>query len=113
MDSARWSDSDGDGIDDQVDDDCPTVSGNSTIDRIGCPDTDGDGYSDVDSGWNTSDGADAFKTDPTQWSDADGDGYGDNATGYLADDCPSEFGDSWQNSTLGCPDLDMDGWVDE
>ena len=113
LDSARWSDSDGDGIDDQIDDACPTIYGNSTIDRIGCPDTDGDGYSDVDSGWNTSDGADAFKTDPTQWSDADGDGYGDNATGYLADDCPSEFGDSWQNSTLGCPDLDMDGWADE
>ncbi|RZD49335.1 MAG: hypothetical protein CXT67_10095 [Methanobacteriota archaeon] len=69
MDSARWSDSDGDGIDDQIDDACPTIYGNSTIDRIGCPDTDGDGYSDVDSGWNTSDGADAFKTDPTQWAE--------------------------------------------
>ena len=113
MDSARWSDSDGDGIDDQIDDACPTIYGNSTIDRIGCPDTDGDGYSDVDSGWNTSDGADAFKTDPTQWADGDGDGFGDNPTGNLADDCPTEFGDSWQNSTLGCPDSDMDGWADE
>ena len=112
-DSARWSDSDGDGIDDQVADDCPTVSGNSTIDRIGCPDTDGDGHSDVDSGWNTSNGADAFKTDPTQWSDADSDGYGDNATGYLADDCPTEAGDSWQNNTFGCPDVDEDGWADQ
>ncbi len=113
MNSAGWSDSDGDGIDDQVDDMCPMVFGNSTIDRIGCPDTDGDGYSDVDSGWNTSDGADAFKTDPTQWSDDDGDGYGDNTTGNRADDCPVEAGDSWQNSTLGCPDIDEDGWADQ
>ena len=113
MNSASWSDSDGDGIDDQVDDMCPMVFGNSTVDRIGCPDTDGDGYSDVDSAWNTSDGADAFKTDPTQWADTDGDGYGDNATGYLADDCPSEVGDSWQNNTLGCPDMDDDGWADQ
>ena len=112
-DSARWSDSDGDGIDDQISDACPNYYGNSTVDRIGCPDTDGDGYSDADSGWNVSDGADAFKTDPTQWADADGDGFGDNATGYLADDCPTEAGDSWQNSTLGCPDLDMDGWADQ
>lgn len=113
LDSTRWSDADGDGIDDQIDDDCPTISGNSTIDRIGCIDTDGDGYSDVDSGWNTSDGADAFKTDPTQWADGDGDGYGDNPTGTLADDCPTEIGDSWQNNTLGCPDMDDDGWADQ
>ena len=113
MNSASWSDDDGDGVDDQVNDMCPTVFGNSTVDRIGCPDTDGDGYSDVDSGWNTSDGADAFKTDSTQWADADGDGYGDNATGYLADDCPAEVGDSWQNNTLGCPDSDDDGWADQ
>lgn len=112
-DSARWSDADGDGIDDQVDDQCPSVAGNSTIDRIGCPDTDGDGYSDVDSTWNTSDGADAFKTDPTQWADADGDGYGDNPSGTLADDCPAVFGDSWQNNTLGCLDSDLDGWADQ
>jgi len=111
MDSTRWSDSDGDGIDDQVDDDCPTVSGNSTIDRIGCPDTDGDGYSDVDSGWNTSNGADAFKTDPTQWSDGDGDGYGDNSSGNLGDYCPGIAGESWQNGTLGCQDYDLDGWA--
>jgi hypothetical protein len=113
LDSTRWSDADGDGIDDQIDDDCPTISGNSTIDRIGCIDTDADGYSDVDSGWNTSDGADAFKTDPTQWADGDGDGYGDNPTGTLADDCPTEIGDSWQNNTLGCPDMDDDGWADQ
>ena len=113
MDSARWSDSDGDGIDDQISDACPNHYGNSTVDRIGCPDTDGDGYSDADAEWNVSNGADAFKTDPTQWADADGDGFGDNATGYLADDCPTEAGDSWQNNTLGCPDLDMDGWADQ
>ena len=112
-DPLRWSDYDEDGISDQIDDDCPTFFGNSTVDRIGCPDTDGDGYSDPEPNWTPIDnGSDAFKTDPTQWSDADGDGFGDNATGTLADDCPSIFGDSWQNNTLGCVDTDQDGWAD-
>ena len=78
----------------------------------GCPDTDGDGYSDADSGWTFADGADVFNSDPTQWSDADSDGYGDEPTGNLADDCPSEWGDSWRNNTLGCLDSDQDGWAD-
>ena len=113
-DPLRWSDYDQDGMADQIDDDCPLYWGNSTIDRIGCPDTDGDGYSDADPDWTSSDnGSDAFKTDPTQWLDSDGDGFGDNPAGNLADDCPTTFGDSWQNDVLGCVDFDQDGWADQ
>ena len=78
--------------------------------RVGCPDSDGDGISDADGLWNVSQGADAFRYDATQSADSDGDGYGDNASGNYPDACPSDFGDSWQNSTLGCPDADQDGW---
>ncbi len=48
--SLFWSDNDGDGYPDQtgtnLSDDCPDVTGTSTDDRIGCPDADGDGWSD-------------------------------------------------------------------
>ena len=44
-----WSDSDQDGYADQqgtnLSDDCPEVYGKSTEDALGCPDTDGDGWS--------------------------------------------------------------------
>ena len=39
---ASAADSDGDGFDNTVDD-CPVAAGNSTVDRDGCPDNDGDG----------------------------------------------------------------------
>ena len=64
-------DSDGDGWSENGDD-CPDVWGNSTFDRRGCLDSDGDLYSDQ---------ADEFPNDWTQWSDFDGDGYGDNPAG--------------------------------
>ena len=112
-DPTRSQDTDQDGFDD-LEDDCINVIGNSTIDRTGCRDTDGDGYSDVtlpignSSGWNTSNGADAFPLEPSQWNDTDGDGYGDNASGFEADDCPSVEG--YSNIDLfGCPDADNDG----
>jgi hypothetical protein len=108
----RWSDFDLDGVADQLDDDCPLFAGNSSIDRMGCPDTDGDGHSDADANWTVANGSDAFKTDPTQYTDQDGDGFGDNASGNLADDCPTVVGNSWQNGTLGCSDIDQDGWAD-
>ncbi len=72
-DSSQWVDTDGDGHGDNsnVDggDDCPSQSGNSTIDQIGCIDYDGDGYSDQN---------DKFPSENTQWNDTDADGYGDN-----------------------------------
>ena len=40
------TDVDGDGVVDGLDD-CPNSFGNSTIDRLGCPDYDGDGTSDL------------------------------------------------------------------
>ncbi|MEC7272167.1 MAG: S8 family serine peptidase [Candidatus Thermoplasmatota archaeon] len=114
-DPTQSTDTDGDGYGDNASgtnpDDCPTQFGDSTIDRIGCPDSDGDGLSDADGLWNVSQGADAFRYDATQSEDQDGDGYGDNASGNYPDACPTESGDSWQNGTLGCPDEDKDGWA--
>ncbi|MGB2446302.1 MAG: hypothetical protein ACPICB_01105, partial [Candidatus Poseidoniaceae archaeon] len=115
-DPTQSADTDGDGYGDNASgtnpDGCPTQFGDSTVDRIGCPDSDGDGISDADGLWNVSQGADAFRYDETQSEDQDGDGYGDNASGNYPDACPTEFGDSWQNATLGCPDSDQDGWAD-
>ncbi|MGB0594360.1 MAG: thrombospondin type 3 repeat-containing protein [Poseidonia sp.] len=131
-DPTQWSDADGDGYGDNSEgttpDECPTVAGTSTLDRLGCLDTDSDGYSDPDSMWDTESGADAFTDDATQWSDFDGDGYGDNYANdtwtdrnpswpgeyrpdvVLQDACPTQEGTSWQNGLIGCPDQDGDGW---
>ena len=131
-DPTQWSDADGDGYGDNTEgttpDDCPTVAGTSTLDRLGCLDTDSDGYSDPDGMWDAESGADAFIDDPTQWSDFDGDGYGDNYANdtwtdrnpswpgeyrtdvVLQDACPTQEGTSWQNGLIGCPDQDGDGW---
>lgn len=157
-DPTQWLDSDGDGYYDNPNpatnwDDCPSVSGTSTVDLQGCVDTDSDGVSDQNDPWpndptrsidtdsdgfadneddcpnfagNSTEGLvgcldadgdgrpaefDAFPQDITQWNDTDGDGYGDNPAGNLADDCPNEAGNSWQNATLGCLDNDSDGWA--
>lgn len=129
---SQWSDADGDGYGDNSEgitpDDCPAVSGTSTLDRMGCLDSDGDGYSDTDSMWSAEDGGDAFREDPTQWSDFDEDGFGDNWGNQTWDDrnpswpgeyradilsqdaCPTQAGTSWQNGMTGCPDQDGDGW---
>ncbi|MGB0787697.1 MAG: WD40 repeat domain-containing protein, partial [Candidatus Poseidoniaceae archaeon] len=50
--SASAADSDGDTVDDSLDD-CPHAAGTSTIDKTGCPDRDGDGYSDTYDGWTS------------------------------------------------------------
>jgi hypothetical protein len=131
-DPTQWTDTDMDGYGDNpsgtTPDDCISVSGTSTADRLGCLDTDGDGHSDPDSMWDSESGADAFVDDPTQWSDYDGDGYGDNYANTTWDDrnpswpgtynaqvteqdaCPTQEGTSWQNGMIGCPDQDGDGW---
>ena len=44
------TDTDGDGVIDNSDD-CPNAWGNSTIDRQACPDSDGDGTSDLNDPW--------------------------------------------------------------
>ena len=83
--------------------DSPCVaSGDSTEDRIGCLDSDGDGWSDA---------GDALPDDSTQHLDADMDGYGDSMSGNLPDSCPGLYGLS-STERYGCPDSDSDGWDD-
>jgi hypothetical protein len=114
--SSQWSDIDEDGFGDNSDgvngDDCVSVYGTSSQDRDGCLDSDGDGYSNADSSWSISEGADAFPTDSTQHLDRDEDGYGDDSEGYQADNCPDSYGDSYQDR-FGCLDSDGDGWSDD
>jgi len=113
IDSSQWNDTDGDGFGDELfgtfGDYCPEVYGNSTNDRYGCLDSDGDGYSDVDVFWGIRFGGDAFTNDSTQWIDSDGDGYGDNERGNQPDKCPNIFGKSYFD-VFGCLDNDGDGW---
>ena len=104
---SQWSDVDGDGYGDNpvgiLADDCPSQAGNSTLDFLGCVDTDGDGQSNQ---------GDLFPIDATQISDLDSDGYGDNMSGLRGDSCPHQYGESNRNGTYGCPDTDFDGWAD-
>ena len=116
---------DGDGFGDNASgtngDGCMWYDGTSTEDRRGCQDSDGDGYSDPDTGWTTEHGADKYPYEKSQWRDSDGDGYGDNwddstwnATGrhqllgvfvsdaYKPDRCPNEANSYGQ--TFGCPE---------
>lgn len=83
------SDIDNDGFDNDLDD-CPDSAGNSTIDQIGCPDSDGDGYSDS---------GDLFPSDSGEWADSDGDGVGNN-------------GDEFPNDSNESQDSDGDGLGD-
>ena len=91
-DSSQWEDIDGDGYGDQLNglqgDSCSSVYGNSTEDRFGCIDSDGDGWSD---------GGDDLPLEPTQWKDRDGDGYGENPTGINPDAFPSD-GTQWNDT---------------
>ena len=103
FDSTEHIDTDGDGYGNNGDA-CPSAWGNSSIDRFGCFDADGDGVSDL---------IDAFINDPSQQSDLDSDGFGDNATGNLPDACPAAYGDSSRGGQYGCPDADGDRWADQ
>jgi hypothetical protein len=92
-DPTQWADRDGDGFGDNPEglnaDDCPDIRDTSSIDRIGCEDTDGDGYSDPDANWGIENGADACTFIPGNSTqdrigclDTDGDGYSDPSEGY-------------------------------
>ena len=104
-----WAlDTDNDGINDSLDD-CPNDAGNSTLDQVGCPDFDGDGYSDS---------GDLFPSNPSEWSDTDGDGVGDNADVFPdnANETMDSDGDGIGNNADAFPndatetsDLDGDG----
>jgi len=100
-DPSEWNDYDGDGIGDNSDD-CYSSYGTSWRDSDGCPDNDGDGWSNI---------ADAFDYDDTQWEDYDGDYFGDNPEGRMADACPEEYGSSYRDR-YGCLDTDYDGASD-
>ena len=90
-------DTDDDGYTNDIDD-CDDLAGYSYIDKIGCPDSDGDGWEDLN---------DSHPDDPSEWNDTDMDGFGDNS-----DDCVDEFGNSTLGS-IGCIDTDGDNWADE
>ena len=116
LDRTQYIDSDGDWVGDNQNSDradaCPNAWGDSQYDRLGCPDTDSDGYSDPTANWaSTPDcyGADAFPDDPTQWCDEDGDGFGSNQDGNNADECPNSAGSSTIDR-IGCADRDGDGY---
>ena len=63
---------------------CET-EGDSTEDRIGCLDSDGDGWSDPDTNWTITMGADAFPNNSSEHADFDGDGIGDNSDDDIYD----------------------------
>ena len=115
LEPTQWYDSDSDGYGDLIQgfegDFCVNVAGTSTQDRMGCVDSDGDGWSDADTYWRVSSGADSFPDDPTQHADADYDGYGDDETGFQPDGCTDEYGTSTLDM-FGCKDSDGDGWSD-
>ena len=90
-----------------VADDCPEIEGTSTEDRVGCLDSDGDGWSDPDENWTTANGADAFPSIAKAWSDFDGDGFTDQPLTNFSDDCPFTKGTS-RVIQLGCSDIDRD-----
>ena len=99
-DASQWFDSDGDGYGDESDgtdgDDCPSEPGTSTKGgSFGCPDQDGDGWSDAQ---------DAFPEHRSQHVDSDGDGYGDNATlgAHKPDHWPNDSSRNSAEATMTC-----------
>ena len=117
----QWTDTDGDGYGDNNapgagGDGCPTVWGTSSIDRGGCPDSDGDQWSDADADWpvcvlNAGYG-DAYPADPYQWCDTDGDSFGDEyyfETDLITGLRVNESGDAFPGDETQFRDQDGDG----
>ena len=129
-DQTQWSDEDNDGYGDNSNgnegDNCPEIPGESTIDRFGCVDTDGDGFSDPDNEWlaHPIGVADAFPNDVYQARDTDGDGVGDSHSYIIGsnglridsgDAFPTDFSQSTDRDGDGCGDnytyeTDNDGY---
>lgn len=92
----------------------PTCAeGTSTEDRLGCLDSDGDGWSDPDEGWNASMGADAFPDNATEHRDLDGDGIGDVADPDMDGDGSPDDVDVWPEDNGVWSDTDGDGYADQ
>ncbi|MGB1484813.1 MAG: thrombospondin type 3 repeat-containing protein [Poseidonia sp.] len=89
------------------------VEGTSTEDRLGCLDSDGDGWSDPDEGWNASMGADAFPDNATEHRDLDGDGIGDVADPDMDGDGSPDDVDVWPEDNGVWSDTDGDGYADQ
>jgi WD40 repeat protein len=121
QDPLQWIDTDGDGYGDNNapgagGDGCPTTWGTSSIDRGGCPDSDGDQWSDPDANWPEcvlgAGYGDAWPANPDQWCDSDGDAFGDqydfeidSTTGLRT----NETGDAFPNDITQWRDRDADG----
>ena len=115
FDPTQHSDEDSDGFGNSpngyLGDACVYYWGDSTEDRRGCPDQDGDGWSDLN---------DDFWRDGNQWNDTDNDGYGDNYPAASAasrkahwpgEQCPrSDIACNFDQSPL---DWDDDGYEDQ
>jgi hypothetical protein len=114
--STQWADTDEDGYGDEPlgnnGDRCPSAYGLSTLDRLGCVDSDADGWSNPSTTWTALQGADAFPQEATQHADQDGDGFGDASPGFQSDACPTTPGVSTEDR-FGCADDDGDGWSNE
>ena len=114
-DGALFTDADGDGVYDVIDQ-CPNTPSGSEVDFTGCPpavDTDGDGINDEDEVEGCTDSLasnyDSDATDDDGSCDSDGDGVPDNS-----DNCPGTLPGS-EIDSLGCEviyDEDNDGVVD-
>ena len=89
------------------------ASGDSTEDRVGCLDSDGDGWSDPDEHWNESMGADAFPTNASEHRDLDGDGLGDNIDEDMDGDNVNDDVDVWPEDAGIWSDSDGDGYADQ
>jgi len=97
----------------ESEDETSCLSGSSTEDRQGCLDSDGDGWSDPDEGWNQSMGADAFPDNASEHRDLDGDGIGDVADPDMDGDGSLDEVDVWPEDPLIWSDLDGDGYADQ
>ncbi|MDP6865809.1 MAG: thrombospondin type 3 repeat-containing protein, partial [Candidatus Poseidoniaceae archaeon] len=88
-------------------------AGESTQDRIGCLDSDGDGWSDPDEHWNASMGADAFPNNASEHRDLDGDGIGDVSDPDMDGDLVNDEIDVWPEDSVIWSDSDGDGYADQ
>ena len=89
------------------------ASGDSTEDRVGCLDSDGDGWSDPDEHWNTSMGADTFPNNASEHRDLDGDGIGDVSDPDMDGDLVNDEIDVWPEDSGIWSDSDGDGYADQ
>ena len=89
------------------------IEGSSTMDRVGCLDSDGDGWSDPDDNWTVAMGADAFPSNSSEHADLDLDGIGDNTDDDIDGDGVMNDVDVWPLDSVIWSDRDGDGFADQ